>query len=147
MAETLCLDASILLKLYRPEAGSREASQLVSEALKQEKSLVGPAFLAVAVLSSLRGQVQRAGMDRGEAEEAVDAFLDLPIEEVGGKQLYRRAWQIAEDLSMPTLYDAAYLAAAELRGATFWTADRKLFDRAREKPYVRFLGLAGTDRG
>jgi len=54
--------------------------------------------------------------------------------------MYRLAWEIAEELGMPTIYDAVYLAVAELRGAIFWTADDKLFARARARPYVRLLG-------
>jgi len=61
------------------------------------------------------------------------------MEEVTGADVYRRAWEIARALGMPTVYDAVYLAVAELREATFWTADESLYRRVSDRGYARLL--------
>ncbi|MBC8099768.1 MAG: type II toxin-antitoxin system VapC family toxin [Armatimonadetes bacterium] len=43
-------------------------------------------------------------------------------------KLYRRAYELAEQLSLPTAYDAQYLAVAEHLGCDFWTADERLYN-------------------
>ena len=40
----------------------------------------------------------------------------------------QRAWEIATDFGFATVYDATYLALAELQGCEFWTADERLFN-------------------
>jgi predicted nucleic acid-binding protein len=43
---------------------------------------------------------------------------------IPGYDLADRAWTLARRLSLPTLYDAAFLAAAG--GQAFWAADARL---------------------
>ncbi len=64
-----------------------------------------------------------------DAVAAWDAFLALGIEFMQAEAVSRRAWALAEQLGLPTLYDAAFLAVAELAPGgpvPFWTADREL---------------------
>ncbi len=140
MASALCLDASVLVKLYVVEVESDEAERLVDEALDREMDLVGPALLHAEVLSVLQGHLHRGAMTSAQADVALNAFFRLSIDLVHDRHMYERAWQIAGELSVPVVYDAVYLAVAELRGAEFWTADRKLYDKARGRPYVHLLG-------
>lgn len=139
MAETVCLDASVLVKLVLFEPGTEEALQLVSGVLEDHGELVGPAFAMVETLSVLRGKVQRGLLAPEEAEEAMDELLSLPMVEVSGQEVYRKAWEIAGRLEMPVIYDAVYLAVAELHAAAFWTADEALYRRARNKGYLHLL--------
>jgi predicted nucleic acid-binding protein len=78
-----------------------------------------------------------------------DHFLDLPIEYVDDHVLRSRAWKMAQQWRLPTLYDAAFLACTELVPAArdaerqFWTSDRELL-RSLGTPrpaYVRELGV------
>ena len=141
MPGSLVLDASILVKLYLPEAGSEAAEALVYNALAIGDDLFGPAFLPAEVLSVLRRARQRGIIPLEQAEVAFDAFFSLPIDYVDGREVYERAWRLAADLDLPVLYDAVYLAVAELREATFWTADESMLHLARAAglPYVRAL--------
>jgi predicted nucleic acid-binding protein len=51
-----------------------------------------------------------------------------------------KAWAIAAQNDLTTLYDAAFLACAELFGAEFWTADRVLVNSLSPCPdYIRSL--------
>ena len=139
MPGSLVLDASVLVKLYLPEAGSEAAEALVDNALATGDDLFGPAFLPAEVLSVLRRALQRGIVSPEQADVAFDSFFSLPIEYVDGREVYERAWRLAVDLDLPVLYDAAYLAVAELRQATFWTADETLTRTAASRPYVRVL--------
>ena len=140
MVKAICLDASILVKLATAEPGAEMASQLVKDALQNGIRMVAPFFYMAEVLSVLRRQVQRGLLVPGAADDALDALFSLQVEEVSGVEMYRRAWEIAGALEMPTVYDAVYLAVAELRNATFWTADETLYRRASDLGYVRLLG-------
>ena len=44
----------------------------------------------------------------------------------------QRAWEIATDFGFATVYDATYLALAELRGCEFWTADERLVNQVKD---------------
>ncbi|WP_338835555.1 hypothetical protein [Neomoorella thermoacetica] len=57
------------------------------------------------------------------------------------------SWDIAAKENLPTLYDAAYLAVAEITAkdsretCEFWTADERLVNTLGErKKYVKLLG-------
>ena len=140
MPEVLCLDASVVLKLYLPEEDAEEAKRLVRRALMQSEDLLVPPFFLAEMVSTLRKAVHRGRMPREEANEGFTLLMMTPLEEIGGPEVYRRAWEIAEELGMPTIYDSVYLAVAELRGAEFWTADRKLFEKAKGRGFVHLLG-------
>ncbi len=139
MAEVLCLDSSVLVKLVMPEPGSEEAHRLVDGALANHGELIGPAFLLAEALSVLRGKALRGLLTPEDADEAAGYLLSLPLVEVSGPEVYRKAWEIAGRLEMPVIYDAVYLAVAELQGAAFWTADEALYRRARDRGYLQLL--------
>ena len=140
MARAICLDASVLVKLYLPEPGSESAENLVTRALAQGVDLLGPTLLLAEVLSVLRQNIQRARITRTQSDVAATSLLALPIELVDGVDVHRRAWQIASDLNLPVIYDAMYLAVSELRQAQLWTADRVLFQKAGDKRDLHMLG-------
>jgi predicted nucleic acid-binding protein len=60
------------------------------------------------------------------AELAFKAVLSLELDLDGEPELHRRALELANRFSLPTAYDAHYLALAELLEGEFWTADAGL---------------------
>lgn len=140
MGDGLCLDASVLVKVYLPEDNSEEADRLLDDALARGTDIVAPSFLLAEVLSVVRRQVYRGILATERADAILERLFVLPIRESDGREVYERAWRLAQELAMPVIYDAVYLAVAELAGATFWTADRVLFEKAGHKQYVRLLG-------
>jgi predicted nucleic acid-binding protein len=76
-----------------------------------------------------------------QAEMAWTKLQSLPIQQLslGGQR--QRAWEIATDFGLATVYDATYLALAELRVCEFWTADARLVHRVKDAlSFVRWLG-------
>ena len=57
------------------------------------------------------------------AEFALTDLLDLPLERVAHRPLARRCWELRDNV---TVYDAAYVAAAEALEASLLTSDRRL---------------------
>ena len=48
---------------------------------------------------------------------------------------------IVDELGLPATYDAQYVVLAEEVGASFWTADKRLFNAtAGGRPFVRWIG-------
>jgi len=112
---------------------------LVIGSAEDHCELVVPSFALAETLSVLRRRVHQGLLPFHMAEDAMGVLFSLPLEEVSGVEMYRRAWEIAGALGVPTVYDAVYLAVAELRGATFWTADEALYRKVSERGYVRLL--------
>ena len=75
-----------------------------------------------------------------QAEAAFAKLQTLPIQQIAMVEQRQRAWEIAAAYSFATVYDATYLALAELRGCEFWTADERLFNRVKDTlTFVKWL--------
>jgi predicted nucleic acid-binding protein len=76
-----------------------------------------------------------------QAQGCYEYFGNLPIDYLNEESVRVRAWELAEQYQLPTLYDAAFLACAESESAEFWTADRMLLKQSSPLPaYVHQLG-------
>ncbi|MDP9371980.1 MAG: type II toxin-antitoxin system VapC family toxin [Chloroflexota bacterium] len=143
-----CLDTGVLIKFLvaeEPAELSDAAAQLVLRALTNGR-LVAPAFAWAEVGSVLRKKVRQGLLQREQAGALWIRFGQLPIEFIEDPSLRTRAWEIAGQYALPTLYDAAFLACTEVASGTaatreFWTADEELLRalEANEPPYVRRL--------
>ncbi len=64
----------------------------------------------------------------------------MPIDYLDGDAIRAKTWVIAQQFSLARLYDAAFLAVAELESAEFWTADQSLLNTLTQCPaYVQKL--------
>ena len=145
MTRALCLDTSVLIPYLVPEEFQTQAEALVLEAVEAAVRLVAPTFAWAEVGSVLRKKIRTGLLSPEEALGCFEDFCQLPIDYIDTNQLRARAWEIAEQYQMPTLYDAAFLACAESVGVgcQFWTADKTLLNQlAPNRPdYVKELGL------
>ena len=151
--ELFCLDTSVWIKFLVPEEPPEQqeaAEQLVLRAVTAGR-LVAPAWTWAEVGSVLRKKVRQSLLRQDQADELWVRFGQLPIDFVDTPVLRARAWEIAEQYTLPTLYDAAFLACTEVALASepatrqFWTADRDLLRQlGTARPgYVRQLGEIG----
>ena len=83
-----------------------------------------------------------------EARMLWAAFRALPIDMILVPELATRAWTLAEQFNLPTLYDAAFLACTEVAPGDdaireFWTADHLLVRQlgTNAPAYLRLLGV------
>lgn len=126
MTSTICVDASLVLRLVVADPLSEAACRLWRDWADEGRQVVAPVLLhyeATNVLHRLAG----SGALRPEtAREALEVVLALPVRLLESPQLAVRAWELARQLGLPAAYDAHYLAVAEQQECELWTADGRL---------------------
>ena len=149
----VCVDAGLAVKQVVTEPDSPRADRLFEQWGREGRRIIAPAFFQAETDSILRKKVVlRSELTEDEADGAFVDLQALPIEPLSVRGERERAWEIAREFGFPTVYDAVYLALADLRGCEFWTADERLFNRVKDRlPFVRWLGdyvpPAGLSRG
>ena len=138
---TICVDASLVLKLYLPEPDSELAEQLWERWGAAAEDVRAPTLIDYEIASVLRLQAHRGGMSPSEAAERFADYVALPIRKEHDGSLAARGLEIATILGQPRAYDSTYLALAERLDAPLWTADRRLWNTAALRfPRVQLLG-------
>lgn len=131
------IDASVGLKWVLPEPGADAAIALRDRLVAAGSPVYVPDLFwaeAANVLWRLtRGR--RASLDRAEAGALLDVLRAAPLTTEPVSPLAGRALEVACVAGI-TVYDAAYIALAELRGALLWTADRRLVDALAETAWA-----------
>jgi len=138
----VCVDASLAIKVVVTEAGSDKADALFDQWASDETQLIAPVFFEVETDSILRQKASlRRELTADQAQLAFASLRALPIKTKHSAEQRERAWEIAREFQFPTVYDATYLALAELHRCEFWTADEKLYKQVRSKlTFVQWLG-------
>jgi predicted nucleic acid-binding protein len=138
----VCVDASLALKVVVAEADSDKAYVLFDRWADNGNQLIAPAFFEVETDSILRQKVVlRRELTPDQANAAFAKLQTLPIRQISLSGQRQRAWEIATQYGFATVYDASYLALAQLRDCEFWTADERLFNRVKDNlPFVKWLG-------
>lgn len=115
----IVVDASAALDwLLRTPAGLRIEPHIYSQ-----PPVHSPHLLDTEVAQVLRRFVRTGNISANRAELALRNLMDARITRYPHYHLLPRIWQLRHNLSA---YDAAYVALAELLGATLVTRDQKL---------------------
>ena len=138
---TICLDASVVLKLLIFESGSEEAVEWLGT---HEGELIAPTFLFAEVASVLQRKVRMGDVTVEERKDALEALESIRIRPIWEPSLIRRAITLADEIGQPTIYDTIYLAVAESEQCALLTADER-FARAASRKYPRVRLLPATD--
>jgi predicted nucleic acid-binding protein len=116
----IVLDASAVVEiLLQSEVGA----SLTERLLAPESSLHAPYLLDIEVTQALRRFVLRGEVQPMRAQQALVIFAGFPIERYPHQLLLPRIWALRQNL---TAYDAAYVALAEILGATLLTRDGRI---------------------
>lgn len=115
----IVVDASIVVTALADDGddGDRGRARLAGE------QLAAPHLIDIEVLSAWRRLAAAGRLDERRAALARIDLGALPIRRVPHGPLLDRCWELRSNL---TVYDAAYVALAELLEATLVTADSKL---------------------
>lgn len=116
-ARVVCDSSAVVALLLELEHGPRVAEALDGVAL------LAPALVLFEVTNVLRRQALRGAVSGEEARRAHLDLLALRIELWPYPELAARCWELRDNL---TIYDASYVAVAELAGATLVTLDVRL---------------------
>lgn len=107
-----------------------DAAQQYRDTIESETTdLHVPALCDVELISGLRRCIREEDLTISRAEQALEHYLDLPIERHGHTALLERMLELRDNFSA---YDAAYAILAESLPAALVTADA---------PFARALDL------
>ncbi|HET6534361.1 MAG TPA: type II toxin-antitoxin system VapC family toxin [Actinoplanes sp.] len=115
----MVLDASAAVALL---ADAGHAGQWVAATIK-DAILYAPELMPFEVSNILRRQTLAGLLDSSEATLAHSDLIALPVDLHPYVGLADRVWQLRKNL---TVYDASYVALAELLGTALITLDRRM---------------------
>lgn len=102
---------------------------------------MAPPLLFAEVASALRQRIHRGVLRQEEGNASFDRLLRLGIVEANPPSLKQRAWELANLYGHPRVYDAQYLALAEIEGCELHTADARLYRSVHQTaPWVKLVG-------
>jgi predicted nucleic acid-binding protein len=115
----LVVDASVLVVALADDGSDGDAAR----ARLRGEELAAPELLDLEVTSVLRKQRSAGMIDDRRALLALTDLRALPIHRAHHLPLLSRCWELRDNL---TVYDAAYVALAELLQADLLTADGRV---------------------
>lgn len=140
MRPEVCIDASVVVKWFIFEDYRDESLALLDECDALGIPTIAPDHIYTEVTSTFRGLVHRRIITSESGDEAVSMLMRAQIVRFDTVDLLNDAWRIAKLYNLSTMYDAYYLALADLRGCDFWTADQRLINSIRgDLPFVRHI--------
>jgi len=127
------VDASVIAKWILPgEPYQENAVRVKEDCVSGMAELCAPGFIVEEVANALWRAIKLGRISEEDAQEALKALNDMRIE------LHELNWaQVSQGLSIAckldlTVYDASYLFIANNIKARLITADKRLYETARE---------------
>ncbi|MEA2219839.1 MAG: hypothetical protein QOJ35_2465 [Solirubrobacteraceae bacterium] len=115
----LVVDASVLAPALADDGPDGDAAR----ARLRGQSLAAPELIDLETTSVIRGQSRAGQLDVRRAGLALTDLVELPLRRAPHRPLLARCWELRENL---TVYDAAYVALAEVLDVVLLTADARL---------------------
>src|SRR5579884_2530630 len=110
----ICVDSSVAAKWTFVEEHSVQARALLRDALEHREPIVAPPLLPIEVANVIRQRLRQGQLDLGEARTLLAQVLAIPISLQTAETVYDRALVLADEFGLPAIYDAQYVALAEL---------------------------------
>jgi predicted nucleic acid-binding protein len=137
------VDASVVAKWFVEEEGSEQALTIRNRYIEGEFEIAAPELMLFEVMNALRYKGLFTVSELKGISEALEAFSFslYPFKGEGA----RRAVEIADENDV-TIYDASYIALAEIERAEFYTADERLLGKIKKRyrGFVKGLGEKST---
>lgn len=141
MTSLVVVDASLAAKWALPEPYTEQAFELAGRWANEGITLIAPSLILAEISNAIYKRVRRRELDLKTAQQAIRVILEFGIEIREEAGLQEHILALADELKMPTTYDAHYLALAEKYGCDLWTGDRRLYNLTKAKlPWVRWVG-------
>lgn len=131
----LVVDASVLAPALADDGVDGDAAR----ARLREHALAAPELIDLETLSVIRRQLRIGSLDTRRAELARFDLVQLPLRRAPHAPLLARCWELRDTL---TVYDAAYVALAELLGVVLVTADARLANAPGPRCEIEVLSTA-----
>ena len=135
------VDASLAIKWLVSEENSDKARAISRSWANAGIQAAAPYLMSVEVTNALHRRVVRAELTVEDATRLLEYLLASGIELRDEPGLQVRALQLASQLRQGAVYDAHYLALADILGCDFWTADERFYRAAEPLAQnVRWIG-------
>lgn len=139
------VDASLAFKWLVREEHSDRAMALARGWDSEGTKPVAPHLMPVEVANALHRRVVRNELTLETATRLLENLLATGIELQEPPQLHSRAMELASRLRQDAVYDAHYLALAEILGCDLWTADERFYRAlSRSARNVHWVGEVGS---
>jgi predicted nucleic acid-binding protein len=129
----LVIDASIIVVALADDGPDGDGARM---RLRGER-LICPELADLEVASVLRRQMSVGKIDARRAKLALQDLAAMSAERAPHRQLLARCWELRDHL---TIYDAVYVALAEITDSTLLTADRRLARAPGPRCSIEVLG-------
>ncbi len=135
------LDASVILKWYlADETYGQKALDLLVGYIAKELDILSPSLLEYEVINGLLIAQRRGRMKEEKIITAIEGFFDLEIKLIDLSHFYPKVLNYCKVYNR-SIYDASYLALAEVESVSLITADEGLFRAVKsDKKWVKWLG-------
>ena len=132
------IDASVIVKWFVEEENSSKAMEIRDRYISGELRLIAPEIIIFEVLNAL---YYKNLFSEDEIKEIGEALQSYSIELYSLEGEYRDKTIEVAFKNRITIYDAAYIGLAVVKGAFVYTADEKLKNKLTKeyKQYIRTL--------
>jgi predicted nucleic acid-binding protein len=130
----LVVDASVFVVALADDGRDGEQAR----ARLRGERLAAPELLDIEVASVLRRQVRLGAVAPRRAELALADLAAAPVARATHRPLLGRCWELRDNL---TIYDATYVALAEVLGVDFLTGDVRLANAAGPRCHIEVFRL------
>lgn len=140
MTDSVCIDASVGVKWVVHEDDSTIALRLRHDILLRGDAIIAPPHMPSEMASAIHKRYYAGTMRPESARQALAMLADVRPDSVFMPDLPLRAFEIAAQFSLKWIYDAFYVALADIVGCEMWTADTTLHRTVQTGfPNVRLL--------
>ena len=135
------LDASVVLKWFlADESYGQRAVSLLYGYIAKELDILSPSLLEYEVVNGLIIAQKRGRIEEEKILTAIDGFIDLGIKLKNLSHFYPRILHYCHVYNR-SVYDASYLALAEIEGVSLVTADEGLYNMVKKDlKWVKWIG-------
>ena len=115
----IVVDASVLAPALADDGPDGD----IARARLRGETLAAPDLIDLETTSVIRRQLLGGHLDTPRAQLALADLVELPLHRASHRPLLARCWELRHNI---TVYDAAYVALAELADLVLVTADLRL---------------------
>ena len=141
MSGFVVVDASLAVKWLIEEDDSDKAHAILRSWDNQNKVRAAPYIMLFEVANVLHRRVVGGALSVGQSTFLMEQLLGAQLELHHPTGLHTRALELASLLGQGAVYDAHYLALAEILDCEYWTADQRFYRAATQAAQnVRWIG-------
>ena len=139
----ICLDASLVVRLISQQKGAEKIEHLFEKWVKHREVSVAPYLIEYEASNALWRKHQHGDLGSEAFLTAVSLFRELNITYLFDFDYTDRAFYLAQNFNLSTIYDACYLAVAETKRCSLYTADHAFSKKVQSAfPFVKYYDEA-----